>query len=170
MYNMSRGHWEYLRKTKQNDDAPCCSSRASYSSFCCLLKGKKKISDNIDSLTQDCNCDPVQYYPNQSVSGEYSYQIWSQSKQWGYSEICGKCLTKRPGNSWNSVETYLLAAEWHHRTWSTLVQVMVCCLMAPSHYLNQCWLIICKVQWHSEEHDHNTIMSGESHNECFYQV
>ena len=31
---------------------------------------------------------------------------------------------------------------WHHRTWSTLVQVMTCCLTAPSHYMNQCWLII----------------------------
>ena len=33
--------------------------------------------------------------------------------------------------------------------WSltTLAQVMACCLMAPSHYLNQCWLIISKVLW-----------------------
>ena len=28
---------------------------------------------------------------------------------------------------------------------STLAQVMPCCLTAPSHYLNQCWLIISKV-------------------------
>ena len=28
---------------------------------------------------------------------------------------------------------------------------MACCLMAPSHYLNQCWLIINKVSWHSCE-------------------
>ena len=40
---------------------------------------------------------------------------------------------------------------WHNRTWSTLVLVMACCLMAPSHYLNQCWLIISKVFWHSPE-------------------
>ena len=33
----------------------------------------------------------------------------------------------------------------------TLVQVMACCLMAPSHYLNQCWLIITKEQWHSSD-------------------
>ena len=26
-------------------------------------------------------------------------------------------------------------------TWSTLVQVMVWCMMAPNHYRNQCWLI-----------------------------
>ena len=28
---------------------------------------------------------------------------------------------------------------------------MACCLTAPSHYLNQCWLIISKVQRHSSE-------------------
>ena len=27
---------------------------------------------------------------------------------------------------------------------STLVQVMICCLMAPSHYQNQCWLLLVK--------------------------
>ena len=26
---------------------------------------------------------------------------------------------------------------------------MACCLMARSHYLNQCWLLICEVLWHS---------------------
>ena len=38
-----------------------------------------------------------------------------------------------------------------HRIGSTLVQLMACCLTAPSHYLNQWWLIISKVQWHSSE-------------------
>ena len=42
-------------------------------------------------------------------------------------------------------------AIWHWRSLSTLVQVMVCCLTAPSHYLNQCWLIISKVLRHSSE-------------------
>ena len=37
------------------------------------------------------------------------------------------------------------------RTGSTLAQVMACCLTAPSHYLNQCWLIISKVLWLSCE-------------------
>ena len=40
---------------------------------------------------------------------------------------------------------------WRHRSGSTLAQVMACCLMAPSHYLNHCWLIIRKVLWHSRE-------------------
>ena len=42
-------------------------------------------------------------------------------------------------------------AIWCWRSWSTLVQVMACCLTAPSHYLNQCWLIISKVRWHSSK-------------------
>ena len=42
-------------------------------------------------------------------------------------------------------------AIWSWRSWSTLVQVKACCLTAPSHYLNQCWLIISKVLWHSPE-------------------
>ena len=40
-------------------------------------------------------------------------------------------------------------AIWQQRPGSTLAQVMACCLTAPSHYLNQCWLIISGVQWHS---------------------
>ena len=40
---------------------------------------------------------------------------------------------------------------WRHRSGSTLAQIMAWCLTAPSHYLNQCWLIISKVLWHSSE-------------------
>ena len=39
---------------------------------------------------------------------------------------------------------------WNKSRW-TLAQVMVCCLTAPSHYLNQCWLIINKIHWHSSQ-------------------
>ena len=45
----------------------------------------------------------------------------------------------------------LVTAIWQQRSGSTLAQVMACCLTAPSHYLNQCWLIISKVLWHSSE-------------------
>ena len=33
-------------------------------------------------------------------------------------------------------------AIWHQISWSTQVQVMACCLTAPSYYLNHCWLVI----------------------------
>ena len=42
-------------------------------------------------------------------------------------------------------------AIWWHRSGSTLAQVMACYLMAPSLYLNQYWLIISEVLWHSPE-------------------
>ena len=48
---------------------------------------------------------------------------------------------------WNSLRPS--DAIWWHRSGSTLAQVMACCLTTPSHYLNQCWLIISEVQWHS---------------------
>ena len=51
--------------------------------------------------------------------------------------------------SFNSLGPSDAICRW--RSWSTLVQVMACCLTAPSHYLNQCWLIISKVLWHSSE-------------------
>ena len=37
---------------------------------------------------------------------------------------------------------------WHHWTWSILIQVMACCLMAPSNYLNQCRITISMVMCH----------------------
>ena len=48
--------------------------------------------------------------------------------------------------SFNSL--WPIDAIWRQRSGSTLTQVMAFCLPAPSHYLNQCWLIICEVQRH----------------------
>ena len=39
---------------------------------------------------------------------------------------------------------------------STLTQVMAWCLTAPSHYLNQCWLIS-KVLWHSPDSNYTMV-------------
>ena len=39
------------------------------------------------------------------------------------------------------------AIRWH-RSESTMAQVMACCLTAPSHYLNQCWLLLIEVLQH----------------------
>ena len=49
------------------------------------------------------------------------------------------------------------------RSGSTLAQVMACCLTAPSHYLNHCWLIISKVQWHLSEGTFTTDTSAMNH-------
>ena len=36
---------------------------------------------------------------------------------------------------------------WHYKTGLTWDQVKTCCLAAPKHYLNQYWVIICKVHF-----------------------
>ena len=58
----------------------------------------------------------------------------------------GKWLLWALGPSSMSLNSFRPSdAIWRHRSRSTLAQVMACCLMAPNHYLNQCWLIISKV-------------------------
>ena len=51
--------------------------------------------------------------------------------------------SQRSGSSLVQVTAFNLLwfsdAIWHHRTWSTSVQEMACCLTAPSHYVNPCW-------------------------------
>ena len=52
---------------------------------------------------------------------------------------------------------------WQQRSGSALAQVMACCLTAPSHYLNQCWLIVSKVLWHSSEGNFTKNASATNH-------
>ena len=40
---------------------------------------------------------------------------------------------------------------------------MACCLTAPSHYINQCWPNINKVQWHASEHNCTRNNSAPNH-------
>ena len=47
-------------------------------------------------------------------------------------------------------------AIWRHGSGSALVQVMVCCLMVPSNYLNQCWLIMREALSHTPWHNQVT--------------
>ena len=54
-------------------------------------------------------------------------------------------------------------AIWQHISESTLAQVMACCLMAPSHYLNQCWLIISEVLWQSPRGNFTRYTSATNH-------
>ena len=54
-------------------------------------------------------------------------------------------------------------AIWRQRSGSTLAQVMACCLTAPSHYLNQCWLVISGVHWDSSEGNFRKDTSALSH-------
>ena len=72
---------------------------------------------------------------------------------------------QEPTNSFNSL--WPSDAIRRQGSRSTLVQVMACCLMAPSHYLNQCWQIISEVQWHSYQGDFTSDASTISHRNPF---
>ena len=55
---------------------------------------------------------------------------------------------------------------WHHGAESTLVQVMACCLMAPSRYLNQCWPLISRDLHHSPKGKTLKILMKVISNQC----
>ena len=60
-------------------------------------------------------------------------------------------------------------AMWQHKSVSTMAQTMACCLKTPTHYLNQCWLLINEVLWPSFESNfsvnaHVTILYNEFEN------
>ena len=56
---------------------------------------------------------------------------------------------------------------WWHRYGPTLVQVMACCLTAPSHCLNQCWLTIKGVIWFSPETNFTRSVHELNHGDVF---
>ena len=70
---------------------------------------------------------------------------------------------------WNINSLWPWDAIWWHRTWSTVLQVMVCCLTVPSHYLNQCWLIVSEVlcQFYRNVEDISILDINEFENDQF---
>ena len=63
------------------------------------------------------------------------------------------------GTHWSQINT------WQYTSASTLVQIMARCLMAPSHYLSQCWLIVKGVLWHSSE-----VISQDVHKKLIHDM
>ena len=88
----------------------------------------------------------------------WTYHPETIRKLWSKCWFFGLCDLKLDGCPWDTSSTLLEVLRiiskrsvnslgprdtiWQHRSGSTLGQVMACCLMAPSHYLTLCWLII----------------------------
>ena len=88
---------------------------------------------------------PAKHSPNQDKSPHtgYTFTPWVvsfTSPSIAYSVDSSKRISPKMINLLRPSD-----AIWRHRSWSTLAQVMACCLTASSHYLNQCWLIISNV-------------------------
>ena len=56
-------------------------------------------------------------------------------------------------------------AIWWHGSGPTLAQIMACCLTAPGHYLNQCWLIMHHQDLMSNFPYHSNMPAGTRRND-----
>ena len=58
---------------------------------------------------------------------------------------------------------------WRHRSGSTSVQMMVCCLTPPRHYRNRCWFLISEVLYFLWEQIHRVpkLLYNEFENHAF---
>ena len=57
-------------------------------------------------------------------------------------------LSRRQTGPYQTCSGLITDVIWRQGSWSTLVQVADCCLVAPNHYMNQCWLTINTILWH----------------------
>ena len=83
-----------------------------------------------------------------------SIWYWLQTLQWAPNEIPKPKWTSRWVSEhieWRNSSLWSGDAIWRHRSGSKLFRVIAWCRQAISHYLNQCSLIINKVQWDSSE-------------------
>ena len=91
-------------------------------------------STRVDLYSHQILLDPQEQH---SMKFESKYSLWGKFI-WKYHLQDSRLLLRlqRVNSLWPS------DAIWWQRSGSTLAQVMTCCLMAPSHYLNQCWLVM----------------------------
>ena len=88
-------------------------------------------------------------------------EFYSQGSNWPYNSIGSSMVQimawRPPGNKPLSepmmvrlpMHVCVSRPQWVKLGWYPSVQVMACCLMALSHYLNLCWLIINEVLGYS---------------------
>ena len=109
--------------------------------FCCIvIPAGSNLTEGVLLLPVCVSVHPVTLILHLSKHAHHRFELESLN----LNETCILAPLKWVFNSlWPNDAT------WRHRSGSRLAQVMACCLMAPSHYLSQCWLIISKVPWHS---------------------
>ena len=117
---------------------------------CTYRQQLRHIRQTFEMHFLETNCLNYQQNCIEMCSGGINYNksdgCWKDDKplcDWTYYEPDLWC------NTFNSLGPN--DAIWWDRSGSTLAQVIDWCRTAPSHYMNQCWLIISKVLWHSSE-------------------
>ena len=116
------------------------SQRSTY--WCSIWKLRCPVNQSLnqlgDTLHVEIVCDVTQSFS------------WSRAISIGIWFICVTNTNQKLSNILQQAMIYINSlgpsdAIWWQKTGSTLAQVMACCLTAPSHYLNQCLLLISKV-------------------------
>ena len=132
-----------------------CSRYCVYNIFnlSSLMEGKQSVLYSIDTLDVYWNgtlCRGHGCVRRRSISC-----IWQKKTRFGQFSISSFCVFNCVaiinavdfGSPFAFNPLWPNDAIWRQGSRSTLVQLMACCLTAPRHYLNQCWLIIIKVLW-----------------------
>ena len=112
-------------------------SSAKWRQFC-LESKRNKTKQSVSTM-------PNSWQQLYLVPGHQRALIWLQSKALNpFQNFLLSMILMY--SYWSHVIT--LINTWWHRSASTLALVMAWCQTAQSHYLNQYWVIITKIQWH----------------------
>ena len=83
-------------------------------------------------------------------NGGHGFLFDATSRHWNHT-ACRRIALKQVWHMFSSNiginSLWPSDAIWRQKSGSTLARVMACCLTAPRHYLNQCWLILSTDQW-----------------------
>ena len=101
------------------------------------------LSDGTKPVSEPVYCQCSVSSNHQICSVTFTWKQFHKKCSWTICNILKNDCHLSLGKWVNSLG--LSDAIWQQKTGSTLAQVMASCLTAPSHYLNQCWLMISKV-------------------------
>ena len=136
MYVVDRFKAQIVPSINATHSIPCPPSCVSYGvsmSYCehvtCISSQRKHRSQS--SLRKDFIT--------------FTSSLTRNNRKWRYLFIFKKKLKWMNKNQTIFNSLWTSNNIWQHSSGSTLAQIMTCCLTAPSHYLNQCWLLISDV-------------------------
>ena len=147
-----QGHSAMTLQSVRPQRIPCPLCNSDSSGFNIVISkcrlGIKFMSTSCKIAPNECHRTPLM------ISQYYQVMAWCHQATSHYlSQHWPRCMSPYGITRIQSVKWPLGPSDaiWRQRSGSPLAQVMACCLTAPSHYLNQCWLIISKVEWHSSK-------------------
>ena len=105
-------------------------------------------------------CSDFVFILSLQITGRPCILLW-----WPPSRNCRAVTSMAQGEMLSPVHIgEIIVAMWRHRLRSELVQLMTCCLLATSHYLNQCWLTTMEILGKTSDWNFSKYVKVLSHN------